>query len=593
MVDANGCRVEKSVTLTAPAVLELSNEEVVNLSGFELSNGSIKVEVVGGTPNYSYEWFDGSGDSIATGVTELTNLAAGTYNFTVIDAKGCSFTKEFVVTQPDLLEVTLSRTSIISCNGANDGSLLATVTGGVSGYTCEWFEEGNSAVLATTWNLTDLGPGNYYAVITDSNSNTVTSSVYSLVEPTVLELSLSSDYVDCGTGNDWTINTTVTGGTAPYVYLWNTGANTANLDNVVAGTYVVTVVDANGCKINQSITLTAPDALSIESEVVTNPTCFEGNDGSISINVIGGTPPYQYEWTNGDITQLSQGLSAGQHEVIITDSKGCTTSKVFTIENPAQIELNLGEDVTLCQGQNYILDGRIENGESYSWTSSNGFTSNEAVVEITEEGIYKVIAINNQGCQVEDVIEIKRSTEDISANFLMSSQVYTNEVFVAVNVSDPVPDELDWILPPEAIIKEVNNSFAEISFAEEGEYEITLYTKKGDCEAFLTKKVLVLERDFDDSGNGDSSVDSSPKIQDLIIYPNPSSGVFALEVDLKEVSPISVKIFTLVGNDMIDYKKMENESEYKIDYNLNLTTGLYFVVLESGNERIVKKIIIQ
>ncbi|MFY7669444.1 SprB repeat-containing protein, partial [Tenacibaculum sp. MEBiC06402] len=108
-----------------PAVLELSNEEVVNLSGFELSNGSIKVEVVGGTPNYTYEWFDGSGSSIATGVTELTNLAAGTYTFTVTDTKGCSFTKEFVVTQPDLLEVSLSRTAIISCNGANDGSLLA------------------------------------------------------------------------------------------------------------------------------------------------------------------------------------------------------------------------------------------------------------------------------------------------------------------------------------------------------------------------------------------------------------------------------------------------------------------------------------
>ncbi|MFY7670801.1 T9SS type A sorting domain-containing protein, partial [Tenacibaculum sp. MEBiC06402] len=378
-----------------------------------------------------------------------------------------------------------------------------------------------------------------------------------------------------------------------YVYLWNTGANTADLTDVVAGTYEVTVVDANGCKTKQTISLTAPEELVIESEVIINPTCFEGNDGSISVSVVGGTPPYQYEWTNGNNAQLSEGLAAGNHEVIITDSKGCSTSKAFVIENPAQIELNLGDDVTLCQGQAYIIDGRIENGVSYSWSSSNGFTSSDAVIEVTDEGVYKVIAINSDGCEVQDEIEIKRSTEEISANFLMSSQVFTDEVFVVVNVSNPVPDEVDWMLPTEATIKEVNDDFAELSFAEEGEYEITLYTKKGDCEAFLTKKVLVLERDFDDPSNGgDSSVDTSPMIQDLVIYPNPSSGVFALEVTLKEESPISVKIFTLVGNDMIDYKKMENHSEYKIDYNLNLTTGLYFVVLESKGERIVKKIII-
>ncbi len=594
VLDANGCRIEKSITLTAPPILELSKEETVNLTGFETNNGSILVEVIGGTPGYSYQWIDGSGVEIATGVTSLSNLAAGTYTFNVTDTKGCSLTKEFVLTQPELLEVSLTRTAIISCNGANDGSLQATVTGGVSGYTYQWFTEGSTTVIGTTSTISDLGPGNYYVVVEDTNSNIVTSVTYALTEPTVLALSLSSYYVLCGTGNDWTVTTTVTGGTAPYVYLWNTGANTANLSDVTSGTYEVTVLDANGCQTEQSITLTAPDALIIENEVLTNPTCFEGNDGSISVNVIGGTPPYQYEWTNGDTSELSQELTAGNYEVIITDNKGCQISKAFVITNPDQIALDLDEDVTLCQGQSYIIDGRIENGVSYTWTSSNGFTSTDAVVEVTDEGIYKVLATDNKGCQVEDEIEIKRSTDDISANFLVSSQVFTDEVFVAVNVSDPVPDEIDWILPPEATIKEVNNSYAELSFAEEGEYEITLYTKKGECEAFLTKKVLVLEREFDDpdTGNG-SENNNTPMIKDLVVYPNPSTGVFALEVELKEVSPISVKIFSLLSNDLIDYKTMSNESDYKVDYNLNLMTGLYFVVLESGGERIVKKIIIQ
>ncbi|MFY7669509.1 SprB repeat-containing protein, partial [Tenacibaculum sp. MEBiC06402] len=225
------------------------------------------------------------------------------------DTKGCSFTKEFVVTQPDLLEVSLSRTAIISCNGANDGSLLASVTGGVSGYTCEWFAEGSSTVLGTTWNLTDLGPGNYYAVITDANSNTVTSSVYSLVEPTVLELSLSSDYVLCGTGNDWTINSTVSGGTAPYVYLWNTGANTADLTDVIAGTYEVTVVDANGCRAERTVTLTAPAVLELSNEEVVNLSGFELSNGSIKVEVVGGTPNYTYEWFDGSGGSIATGVT--------------------------------------------------------------------------------------------------------------------------------------------------------------------------------------------------------------------------------------------------------------------------------------------
>lgn len=580
------------ITITEPPILVVEKESLTNPSGFNLANGSISIDVVGGTTPYNYEWFNETGTLIPGNSNSVSGLKAGNYRVIVIDANNCSLTKDFSLTAPPRLEVTIVQQSVISCNGADDGKLKANVKGGVPGYTYAWYKEGSTTVLSTSSIVEGLGDGVYYVDVIDANSNTVTSSLHTFKEPAILELTLNSQYENCGTGNDWTLSATITGGTAPYTYLWSTGSNETTIDNLISDSYELTIVDANGCKTSSNISLTPPPVLVITNENLVNPKCFEGNDGNISIDVSGGTPPYTYEWSNGIISKDVNDLSAGVHEVVITDSKGCQIAQSYTIENPEKLKLDLGKDVTLCEGQNYILDASIDNGVNYSWTSSNGFTSGERVIEVKEEGIYTVIVTNTDGCMVEDQIEIKRSSQEVSSDFFVSTIAFVNEPFVAVNVSDHVPDEIEWMLPANAIIKDKTSEYVELYFDTEGEYEITFYSKKGNCEFFTTKKVIVTHAEVDSNNQGDNA-SSKPMIRDFVIYPNPSSGVFSIDLKLREKNNVSVKIYSLLSNGMIDYKKVADEEEYKINYNLNLVPGLYFVLLETENEKLVKKIIIR
>ncbi|MBE1615946.1 T9SS type A sorting domain-containing protein, partial [Flavobacterium sp. SaA2.13] len=130
---------------------------------------------------------------------------------------------------------------------------------------------------------------------------------------------------------------TVTGGTAPYTYVWNTTATTQDLTDLTAGTYDVTVTDANGCSATASVTVTEPDALVAVGTVDSNVDCFEGNEGSATVNVTGGTLPYTYEWDNSATTSTITELTAGTYDVTITDANGCTATGSVTITEPAEV----------------------------------------------------------------------------------------------------------------------------------------------------------------------------------------------------------------------------------------------------------------
>ncbi len=591
VVDIRGCQQTVNITLESPDFLEITSEEIIEPTGYELSNGSIKVEVTGGTPGYVYEWKNSNGIVLTHNNTLIENLAAGSYTLEVTDTKGCKTSNIYVLDQPLKLEVAVTLSSIISCQGEADGAIEANVSGGVLEYTYDWFKEGSSVSIGSEKTLTNITVGNYYVVIVDSKNNTVTSEFYSLLEPEILELELFSDYELCGIGKDWTITSNVTGGTAPYSYLWDSGEYTDSLNELISGTYSLTVVDARGCTETTSINLVAPDTLKVNDFTIKNPTCYEGDDGEIAINVVGGTPPYEYKWNNDLITKDVNGLKSGTYEVIITDSKGCSTFSTFDIINPEEIKVDLGEDITLCKDQTYFIDATIDEGIAYQWSSSNGFTSSDAAIELIEAGIYKVEVTTNLGCLVTDTIEIKISDKDIDSEFIISSVAYTNESIVMINISDFDFDEVTWFFPVNASVIYQGDDYAEILIEEEGDYEITLKTRLGDCEKIRTKSVLVLEKEFNDDTTGDDV--NKQMLEDVNLYPNPSSGgVFNLDIELKEEATVNVKIYKL-NSTIIHYQNYYDKDMYELDYSFNLPTGVYFVLVETKEDRILKKLIIQ
>ena len=337
--------------------------------------------------------------------------------------------------------------------------------------------------------------------------------------------------------------------------------------------------------------LTAPAHLDA-TENIKNPTCYSGSDATIVVTPIAGIAPYTYSWNTGEKSNTLKNASAGNYTVEISDSKGCIISKTYTIENPPKDVIDLGEDVTLCWEQTLTINAKIADDQAtYSWKSDKGFSSNKAMITVSEPANYTVTVTNKLGCEATDAIQIFSQNTAISAEFAMSSQVFKNEKIVIVDISNPAADEIEWILPAKANVVTKNKDYAEISFSEIGEYEITLNTKKGNCTAFQTKQILVTEGEYEENPDDDPITE---KKFDLKIYPNPSQGIFTVDVTLDKIMPAHVKVYNLNNNLLIDSKTEEGKDNYLFNFNLGgLPPGLYFVLFESQQGSKLRKIIIQ
>ncbi|WP_074409221.1 T9SS type A sorting domain-containing protein [Aquimarina megaterium] len=602
VTDANNCIITKTIEINQPPGLFVNGDIIrVNPSSSGARDGSITVNIAGGTPSYRYEWRD-SGNVLQSSTTNvLSNIGSEKYSLTVIDANGCSLhIPDVDVYDPPILKVEVKQVNVILCNGDATGSLNARAEGGTpfSGakqYTYQWFDaDENSIVGSDSFLLEGITEGNYYVIVTDAMGIKVTSADFSLTEPKELGLELDVDFKNCGDGEDWVIIAQVDGGTGPYNYLWNTGNTGDRIENVVGGTYSVEVTDKRGCYVtNQTITI-APEALDVNHSQ-TIPTCYEGCDGTIILETLGGTAPYNYQWSNGQTGKNLTNICAGTYSVRITDAKGCQITREYVLDNPAALLVDIGEDVTLCKDQSIVLDATITDPDAtYLWTSENEYSSTDAVIEVSESSIYQVVVTDSKGCVGSDSIFIDSSTEDITANFFASTQVFVGEKFVIVDNSDPIPDNVDWIFPEEAVVTYEDDNYAEAIFETPGEYEITLQTYRGLCTAMTTKTVIVVEKEIENDGEGEENPDIQSFI-DYLVYPNPTTdGRFKIEVDLQKSQPISVKIFNMINNTLIDSKSGEGNDTYTFDYDMSiLPSGIYFVLLETSSASQVRKLVIE
>ncbi|CAA9200761.1 T9SS type A sorting domain-containing protein [Flavobacterium collinsii] len=593
VTDANLCTDYQEITITEPQAMRIQVLKTPP-SALGQNDASIKVTVVGGTPNYNFEWFDKDGNSIYIDndkeSNSINNIYVGQYFITIIDANGCKIDKRDL-DKVDPLSIKLTQINIVKCHGDATASVKAITSGGLPGYYYKWYDVNNPAlIISENETLMDAKAGTYYVIATDSFGKSIKSETITITEPTTLDNSLSSEYTRCGDGNDWTITSAASQGTAPYSYLWNTGVRTPNLVNVPPGNYSLLVTDNNGCTITKTITLVAPPHLEA-SEIIKIPTCYAGSDATITVTPINGIAPYSYLWNTGEKSNVLSNAPAGDYTVAITDMKGCIINHTYTIVNPPKDIINIGEDVTLCFDQTLTINATIDDDKAtYSWTSDKGFKSNKAMVTVSEPANYTVVVTNKLGCEASDTIKISSQNTAISAEFAVSSQVFKNEKFIIVDISNPDADEIEWVIPANATVISKNKDFAEISFSQAGEYDITLNTKKGNCTAFQTKQVLVTEGEYEDNNPDDETL----KKFDLKIYPNPSKGTFTVDVLLDKVMPAHVKVYNLNNNLLIDSKTQEGKDNYLFNFSLNgLPSGVYFVLFESQQGSKLRKIIIQ
>jgi hypothetical protein len=385
--DANGCTTTATQALTQPTALTVSISSSSNISCSSGNNGTITAAGTGGTATYSYLWSNSYSGATVSGLT------AGNYTVTITDANGCTASSSQALTEPSALSTSITVSANVSCNASSDGSMTASTTGGTTSYSYLW----NNGV--TTATNSGLSAGNYIVTITDANGCTSTSSS-AITEPTTLTSTVSvGNNVGCNGGSNAALTATGSGGTVSYTYLWSNGATSATNSGLSAGTYTITITDANSCTSTSSGTITEPAALTASISIDNNVSCNGLSDGALTATATGGTTNYSYIWSNAASTATIASLTAGNYSVTITDANGCTSTSNAVITQPSalSVSISVDQDVSCNGGNDGALTASGSGGTAvYSYAWSNGASS--ATASSLTAGIYTVTLTDANGC---------------------------------------------------------------------------------------------------------------------------------------------------------------------------------------------------
>jgi len=355
------------------------------------------VNVTGGTGSYTYLWAP-SGGTAAT----ASGLAAGTYTVTVTDANQCQTTQSFTITGPaSALAASITAQTNVLCNGSATGSATVTASGGAPGYTYSW----NTTPVQTTATASGLAAGVYTVTVTDANNITTTADV-TIIQPAALAATSGGQTnVSAFGASNGSATVNVTGGTGSYTYLWApSGGTAATASGLAAGTYTVTVTDANQCQTTQSFTITGPaSALTAAITAQTNVLCNGSATGSATVTASGGAGGYTYSWNTTPVqtTATASGLAAGVYTVTVTDANNIITTAQATITQPAALSATTTAQPSLsCSGTASGSATVVASGGTgtytYSWNTSPVQTT--ATATGLPAGSYTVTVTDASGC---------------------------------------------------------------------------------------------------------------------------------------------------------------------------------------------------
>jgi len=377
------------------------------------SNGSIEIDVSGGTAPYNYVWTNSAGDPVSID-QDPVNLPPDTYSLLIADANSCvfSFPNLATISEPPPLTVVLSKTDV-SCFGDGNGSITASASGGTGGY--EYSTDGSSYQASATFG--SLGPGLYTIWTRDANLCVVTDTI-SILEPSEIQIqSETSSYLCPGPLlGEISING-VSGGVGPYTYSINGGSDfysNNQFTNLAPGSYQTVVMDATGCTVNGNLNvLTEPPPFQITSYIQDDITsCFDNPEGRIQITATGGTGSISYSLNGAPPVSTGdfQNLSGGTYVITLIDDNACTHDTTVDILSPPLLSIDniTVTDVSSCGGYtNGALDISASGGtgllqyslDDFNYQSSSTFTNLGA-------GDYTVWVRDANGCKVSSTASI-------------------------------------------------------------------------------------------------------------------------------------------------------------------------------------------
>ena len=403
--DATGCTATATATVgnILPGTATISS--TTDVSCFSGSDGTATVSMSGtGTAPYTYEWFNSGG--ISQGVTGVTGtgFATGSYFVQVTDVNGCvSNSDTILINQPTELTATTNTTQT-SCSSSCDGQAQVFPVGGTAPYTYSW----DDPLAQITANADLLCEGSYTATVTDNNGCTVTASA-DITTPNPIVLDSTVTNANCGQA-DGSGCVIASGGTAPYTYEWPDATTNSCQVNLLAASYLVTVMDDNGC--TEQISIQVSDLNGPQAEIIdtTMVSCNGVCDGGATVNMVGGVGNnFTVVWdanAGNQTTPTASNLCAGIYTVTITDDVGCNASTSIEITEPDTLVTNAVAVDPVCFAGN---DGTATAntiggtpGYTYEWLDANNTPLGQTGISATglASGNYTAVVTDQNGCVI-------------------------------------------------------------------------------------------------------------------------------------------------------------------------------------------------
>ncbi len=402
--DALGCSAITSVIISQPTAAVQAHASTNSITCFGENNGSVILTVNGGTAPYSFLWNNG-----AT-LQSPTNMLAGNYSVTVTDANTCTTTANAVITQPLAALSVVPTTDHVLCYGLPTGSIMLHVNGGTTPYFFNWSDG------AVTASRSNLSAGTYTVTVSDSSACSVAATIQISQPAQPFSVHAAVANVGCYGDNSGTISLATANGTSPFIYHWNNNATSQNLLNIAVGNYSVTVTDGNACTAVATAYVNQPSAPLQLNMAITTPLCNGSADGSIQVNVSGGTLPYTYAWNNGNTTPHLANIDAGSYSITVSDSHSCTSTASANVAEPTAIKSMFSTSDAVCHGDhNGAISLSVSGGISpYEYQWNNGVASQN--LSGIAAGVYTVSISDVNGCTAQQSVTIAEPIEALTAS---------------------------------------------------------------------------------------------------------------------------------------------------------------------------------